>query len=1545
MSGPYDRIAIFTREAPPPPPTKQASKIKSDYLSTQSIFADVAAAVQSNLTMPKAMPQLPPGIAIPLAPPAFAASTSSSSGQALGVAQALPSAVLQPPPGASAALPIGPATSPEPAFGALPKTSSKASSSLSSSSSTAWSGYAADAVGLDEFLGPGFHPAFAEEEPFADPGQGALIEDGAGNFLQLQSASPENQIEIVPQGLGTEDGFFPWVPAPSAASNVLAVPKVVMPAQLPVAQLKNKPLAEPPLPLPLPENARQPLHQHKLHEKSLTWSEVLDGIKESADNGHSVTVAKLAAMPDPDGDSDEENEAAAQPQAFNDANALDEDLFGFNAVDAKQNAKTVATYKTAQTQQPGQEEGFRLSRMILMRFGVKDSVDSVIHISDKKDAFGSRYRLTAGQVMRFGIAAWFGFLRPDEVLSSHTTRAFSWRSGTPVVEYYLPFRKNRPASPYSALYKCCCSYTPYLDIPLCPVHCIDESNFKYVQKVMSAEVWRKCLRTILHNAGLPLYSVSGRPRDHVNDTNSQVIGEHCDDGMCLQMSRAMDARDILRCCSDKHATATGWNAPKFLSAMACVGFLTIEQANNMIQTVMSAIMGSLDSKGLVRPAIPFEKVCQIFWRTLRIILAGPKLIPSDLRRGPVAQGAAAGALGPPNETEVERYSRRVNLTMLANFHMKFDHEIEMHGRDILLKAEAICETASLRAENERMRAEMRTIKRNPGGNKNTPPGNKNTPPGNKNTNTLSGNTDDRGGVLGKYMKPGESRTSPFRKNPKERIVCWKWVKGCCGETVNGKCPEGLGRHGGSSRRIQHVNAEKQSGWTEEECRAKATEPASQAPPYPGKMSEATDYHKEILKDFHRKYGAGSVLPDCVRDCIRFVKESSIEELTAKNRFVARMMVRVHADPYEAEKLEHMQLPQHLATLYRDKCFLFMEKLAVWAINESPELQQRKDETLSIFAKMKRGLSTRGEISPSGFWRLLPTHEREANKMEAESEIRNQSTRKPYDHWASEAQIEEMLRQTETNIKKGIWKVLNIPHGGVEAKKVFPVEQSQKTRLCCDFRMRNLMMYALEKMRMLGVRATQEATARCMSPFADQCSLSAFKSDMKADVDTEKANREATKESATAEAEARHKADFEFLAQSARKLEQRIDENTIGDAPYGFVPFSSKKDLSAYYYQYGVDAPERNRLWVPLPRSKRGSRRGAPRSWLLIESICSLFGSLGSVYECVHGSEVHMLIINRILRVITTIYIDDLHSQSKEELAEQDAALVSLYLSLAGWPESEEKRECHGRKLKRSLIVLGVAYDLGPDARWISMSIDPSRIDKLLDMGKRLKVQLSRRCVEFDLLNSFKGLFRHVAQLVPTFNHLVRGLDCWTVEEYFQAHIRDEKERRALGALIGLLLSCVPFAQKVQLSPHFFDMPISHIYSDAAVEDVQELSKLLKKGVRKGLDRFKMKIGALIVRPDGTTSFFSCDLDCLPSFCDKMHIGVLECMACRVASQAFLPETKSNYCVYHIDNLGAVFSMSKNSSSCWISQGIGASFAKQQLKRGSKCHCHARSCVT
>eukprot|EP00392_Amoebophrya_sp_AT5.2_P001602 g1604.t1 len=618
MSGPYDRCELFRTHVPAPPPSKQASVIKAQFDSVKNVAADIAAAVSANLTLPKAMPQLPPGVIIPMAKPPSVTS-GSPSGQAAPIqgqayaspGQAAPFAQVQ-----SAAMlfsPKAPSAVPQQGQGLplpFPKTFSKAAAAppaSSSSSSSAFGSLYSSVVAADPEFGLGEEEV--EHELFLD--------DGSGNYLQMQEVPAPQQVELLPEGQDNMDGFFPAVPAPSLGGQMVLAPQVVVPAQLPLPQLKTKALAEPPDP-------------HKLHEKQLKWEEVLKGIKEHADGGHATTVAKLAAMHDPDGDSDEESVPVAQPQGFNEAGVDDDATFGFDAVDAKQNAKTVQTYKTvyiarrvslmkklgkstkrknctpaalellfkafhlcgdfkkskpthfshvkcyvererwlsheeqkaysrffkillqnkASTQPPGQEEGFRVSHMILMCYGIKDSVDAVIFTSEKKDPAGRRYRLTAGQVMRFGVAAWFGFLRPGEALNRGTTRTFSWRNGVPVVEYCLPFRKNRPASPYSALYKCCCDYTPYLDIPLCPVHCIDEANFRHVQKVMSQEIWRKCLRVILHSAGFPLYSRDGKM---VLNLYSHRVG-------AAQSARdaGTDRMQIMRGGDWKVDTAEGW---------------------------------------------------------------------------------------------------------------------------------------------------------------------------------------------------------------------------------------------------------------------------------------------------------------------------------------------------------------------------------------------------------------------------------------------------------------------------------------------------------------------------------------------------------------------------------------------------------------------------------------------------------------------------------------------------------------------------------------------------------------------------------------------------------------------------------------------------------------------------------------------------------------------------------------------------------------------------------------------------------------------------
>eukprot|EP00392_Amoebophrya_sp_AT5.2_P018761 g19384.t1 len=619
-----------------------------------------------------------------------------------------------------------------------------------------------------------------------------------------------------------------------------------------------------------------------------------------------------------------------------------------------------------------------------------------------------------------------------------------------------------------------------------------------------------------------------------------------------------------------------------------------------------------------------------------------------------------------------------------------------------------------------------------------------------------------------------------------------------------------------------------------------------------------DFRQEVLVDFQRTYGAGSAL-SCP--------------------------TALHSDLAVEEALEHTTCKPHCKEVYKSKNFLWMERLAKWALELCPDIKHRKAEALSFFDKVKAGLVTEGEITPSGFWRFLPEADTLAKISAAQAEAKTRPAQKPREHWASEDQIKEMWRQTEGMIAKGLWERVDISTAPkpIRASKCFPVEQG-KTRLCVDYRRQSLLLYNSEKMRMLGTRACQEIICRLLSPYAKQPALRQFKSDTKADVAAERANRERTKAAAVGEVTERVKADLDFLRAMPDYKADRRDHTLTSEDSFGFVPYSSTKDMSGYYYQYCVDSPEKNLLWMPLPR-KPGCNK--PRSWMLLKSKVALFGSLSSVCECVHGSELIQLISNAFCLMPTAMYIDDLHSHSRGQCVEADASLVALFCILGGWDEAGPKRAMHKLPLARSLVQLGIAYELSADAAFLSLSIDPSRIEKLMERGREMIASLTPPArVSREALESFKGLFRHCTQLSPQLSHLVRPLDKWTDEDFFSRHIRDDKQRRALKTTLLLLLSCVPHAQTMVMRAADFDLPFVHIYTDASLDNVRELNAVLGRGQRRNLERFNIFIGGMLVRQDGTSEAFRTQLTRLPPDSDSCHIGVIETLAVRAAASVF-----------------------------------------------------------
>lgn len=694
-----------------------------------------------------------------------------------------------------------------------------------------------------------------------------------------------------------------------------------------------------------------------------------------------------------------------------------------------------------------------------------------------------------------------------------------------------------------------------------------------------------------------------------------------------------------------------------------------------------------------------------------------------------------------------------------------------------------------------------------------------------------------------------------------------------------------------------------------------------------------DFAAEILKDSARRvYGAGPLLPDWIQGAIDYQKRSSVEEILKKNKRMAKQLIRKHGDLLSLESQDHQKLPPHLCKLYQGKNFRFIRALGEEALLGFPELERRKEDVLSIIEKMKEGFISKGEIRPCGFWAERRQSEVDQQLREARAAMERVPRGPPADHWCSESDMEDMWNQTQKHVLAGRWNIVGYSddRGLRESGShpiTFPVLQNGKIRMCVDFRQKNEQVISREKMRLLGVRATMEALCRLMSTKADQASLFQFKDDVKKQVEDEKADREQLRELARSERKSMIQKDIANMEKSWETAQRPAVAARADGVEFAFVPFSAKRDLSGFYYQFGMREPSENRLWVPLPSSVK---KGARRTWALVESNCALFGAIVSVYDCVHASELIMLILASKLRLCASLYIDDVHLMSRKDTLEADEALLDLFLRLSGFHQSLEKKESHSA-MQRTLVVLGMAYELSSDFKALRVVIPIEKVMKLHKLGAELLASIRAKDINHKKLLSFRGLFRHVAQINTQLNGVVRGLDKWANEEWFAAAVKSKRQRAALKRLVITLLECQRKQSARSLSPALFERPFAHVYSDASLEGLRELKRKLKQGIRKGLDSHNMWVGAILLLPDGRQRYFKLQVREVPSFVNYLHIGVLELLAVRLAVHLWGPELRNHYSILHQDNLGNVYITCRNSCTCAVSQNISSSLTSAVLR--------------
>eukprot|EP00392_Amoebophrya_sp_AT5.2_P001153 g1155.t1 len=611
--------------------------------------------------------------------------------------------------------------------------------------------------------------------------------------------------------------------------------------------------------------------------------------------------------------------------------------------------------------------------------------------------------------------------------------------------------------------------------------------------------------------------------------------------------------------------------------------------------------------------------------------------------------------------------------------------------------------------------------------------------------------------------------------------------------------------------------------------------------------------------------------------IDFQKRHAEKEIAKKNKRLAKMLVQRRHSLLDLEKKDRESFPCHLRKLYEGKNFRLIHELAADALEGFPELQERRADVLSIVDKMREGFISRGEIRPCGFW--APRRQEEIDEQVCAARIAAQRAPSgpPAEHWCSEEDIENMWAQTQKHLAAGRWSTVGYTDDpglqpGGSHPVTFPVHQSGKVRMCVDFRKKSEQVISREKMRLLGVRATVEALCRLMSDKANQASLFQFKDDIKAQVAEEKLDRIQLQSLAKEQRKAMVARDVANMQQSWDVAQQPAVEAKRDGAEFAFVPWSAKRDLSG--------------LWVPVPKSVRP---GATRVWTLVESTCALFGAIVSVYDCVHASELIMLVLGAKLHLCASLYIDDIHLMSRPATSESDQHLLDLFLQLSGFDQSMEKREAQSI-LQRCLTVLGMAYELSIDYKALKLRIPKEKVEKLHKQGAELLAAIKARDINYRKLLSFRGLFRHVAQINAQLNGVVRGLDKWADEAWFESAVKSRRQRRALKRLVITLLECQKRQTARVLMPGLFERPFAHVYSDASLERLQELKAKLKAGIRSGLNEHDMWVGAVLLLPDGRKKYFKLQITQVPKFVNYLHIGVLELLAVRLAVHKLLDQS-------------------------------------------------------
>eukprot|EP00392_Amoebophrya_sp_AT5.2_P018487 g19040.t1 len=149
-----------------------------------------------------------------------------------------------------------------------------------------------------------------------------------------------------------------------------------------------------------------------------------------------------------------------------------------------------------------------------------------------------------------------------------------------------------------------------------------------------------------------------------------------------------------------------------------------------------------------------------------------------------------------------------------------------------------------------------------------------------------------------------------------------------------------------------------------------------------------------------------------------------------------------------EESLHKSLKPHLASLYKGKKLLLFRDLLSFAADQDEVTKGNKQLILRMFDKLVHGFNMDGQLEPTGFWKKVGRDEILRMQREAEAATLERARSPPNrEHWATEAQLEEIWRQREDMTSSGRWHEADPAQiGRIGGAVAFPVEQGGKTRV-------------------------------------------------------------------------------------------------------------------------------------------------------------------------------------------------------------------------------------------------------------------------------------------------------------------------------------------------------------------------------------------------------------------------------------------------------------------------------------------------------------------